>query len=426
MACHGAPAAASGLQCQWVCPGCSAPNPSGAWSCAACLGHRVAGGQAQAVGGPPCATPAAASGRVGPAPTMVTPTIPLPAGPETAAPAVPTAPGALSVPGLPAVTVCATMPGIMGAMTAMAAVPAAPAPMLTVPAAPAMAAPLTATAPSLAAPEASWHCPSCKAHNAGTKFCGQCGTGKPPPAAPAPDPQATWTCTCTSLNRGSFCGGCGASRHSVTTWGCPCSAMNPGAARFCGGCGGPRACPGPQPTPAAPQVAAAPQPGPQVPALWVCYVCSTSNVSTELLCARCRSPQPAAAMGHPMLGGIHGVGGGMLGGGRGAASMRPAAGWMPEGEVLAQVRVSPTKLKFFRRFEPPSAFHPSEGLELDFLDDQTPALAVVRAAGRASLGPPRSTSDLQHLRQRLQVGLGPWEPYPPPPPPLLQELPPWV
>ncbi|MDO4617760.1 MAG: SPFH domain-containing protein [Lachnospiraceae bacterium] len=100
-------------------------------------------------------------------------------------------------------------------------------------------APEAAPAPSaeqIPVPE-SWTC-SCGQVNTG-KFCLECGTKKPEPAAPA-----SWTCSCGAVNTGKFCPECGSRkpeaepqyRCSKCGWEPPKGEKVP---KFCPECGDP-------------------------------------------------------------------------------------------------------------------------------------------------------------------------------------------
>ncbi len=83
-----------------------------------------------------------------------------------------------------------------------------------------------------AAPSAdSWTC-SCGAVNTG-KFCSECASPKPAPAAPA----GSWTCSCGTVNTGKFCSECASPKPSAD-WTCSCGAVNTG--KFCSECASPR------------------------------------------------------------------------------------------------------------------------------------------------------------------------------------------
>ncbi|MCQ2495908.1 MAG: SPFH domain-containing protein [Lachnospiraceae bacterium] len=88
------------------------------------------------------------------------------------------------------------------------------------------AAPAAAPAPAAD----SWTC-SCGAVNTG-KFCMECGTPKPAPAA-------SWTCSCGAVNTGKFCMECGSPKPVSDEWTCSCGTVNKG--KFCMNCGSPRA-----------------------------------------------------------------------------------------------------------------------------------------------------------------------------------------
>ena len=99
------------------------------------------------------------------------------------------------------------------------------------------AAPTPAPAPAPAAPAAdSWTCPSCGKQATG-KFCPECGTPKPAPAA-------GWTCSCGTVNMGKFCSNCGGKKPAgVPQYKCdkcgwmPEDPANP--PKFCPECGDP-------------------------------------------------------------------------------------------------------------------------------------------------------------------------------------------
>lgn len=71
----------------------------------------------------------------------------------------------------------------------------------------------TPAAAPIAAPVAAsvgkWTCNACGAENT-AKFCQNCGTPKPEPAA-----AARWKCFCGTVNTGKFCGECGTLRFTI-------------------------------------------------------------------------------------------------------------------------------------------------------------------------------------------------------------------
>ena len=86
------------------------------------------------------------------------------------------------------------------------------------------------------APAAGWTCPACGTQNIQSRFCPDCGTRKPEPAAaPAAD---TWDCPACGAKgiRSKFCPECGAKKPSLT-WTCPdCGTANI-KSKFCPNCG---------------------------------------------------------------------------------------------------------------------------------------------------------------------------------------------
>ena len=92
-------------------------------------------------------------------------------------------------------------------------------------------------APAAAAPAAdSWTCPSCGKAATG-KFCPECGTKKPAPAA-------GWTCSCGAVNQGKFCAECGAKKPAgVPQYKCDKCGWTPEdpahPPKFCPECGDP-------------------------------------------------------------------------------------------------------------------------------------------------------------------------------------------
>ena len=89
-----------------------------------------------------------------------------------------------------------------------------------------------------AAPAANaWTCPSCGAKATG-KFCPECGTKKPEPAA-------GWTCpTCGAVNKGKFCAECGTKKPAgAIQYRCDKCGWEPAAGatppKFCPECGDP-------------------------------------------------------------------------------------------------------------------------------------------------------------------------------------------
>jgi len=78
-----------------------------------------------------------------------------------------------------------------------------------------------------AAPAADgWKC-SCGATATG-KFCPECGSKKPEPAA-------SWKCACGAMATGKFCPECGAKKPAADGWTCACGTVNKG--KFCSECG---------------------------------------------------------------------------------------------------------------------------------------------------------------------------------------------
>ncbi len=77
----------------------------------------------------------------------------------------------------------------------------------------------------------SWTC-SCGATNSG-KFCSNCGSAKPAPAAAA----GSWTCSCGATNNGKFCSNCGAQKPAGDWFCTGCGQKNAAGARFCSNCG---------------------------------------------------------------------------------------------------------------------------------------------------------------------------------------------
>ena len=92
----------------------------------------------------------------------------------------------------------------------------------------------TAQTVQQAASVTGWDC-ACGLKNIMSKFCPECGSKKPEPAAPA-----GWNCTCGACNITSkFCPECGAKKPAPATWDCACG--NSGiSAKFCPECGAKR------------------------------------------------------------------------------------------------------------------------------------------------------------------------------------------
>lgn len=105
--------------------------------------------------------------------------------------------------------------------------------------------------------------------NSAFQFLGQQQQAQPAPApapaaAPAPAP-AGWTCSCGTTNTGKFCSNCGSAQPApAAAWTCECGTQNTG--KFCSNCG--------KPAPAGP---------------WTCE-CGTQN--TGKFCSNCGKPQP--------------------------------------------------------------------------------------------------------------------------------------
>ena len=78
-----------------------------------------------------------------------------------------------------------------------------------------------------AAAAGSWKC-SCGATATG-KFCPECGSKKPEPAA-------GWKCSCGATATGKFCPECGSPKPADDGWTCSCGTVNTG--KFCQNCGG--------------------------------------------------------------------------------------------------------------------------------------------------------------------------------------------
>ncbi len=74
----------------------------------------------------------------------------------------------------------------------------------------------------------TWTC-ACGSRNTG-KFCAECGSAKPAPAA------GGWVCSCGASNNGKFCSECGKAKPADDKWFCPeCGKPNTG--KFCAECG---------------------------------------------------------------------------------------------------------------------------------------------------------------------------------------------
>ena len=81
---------------------------------------------------------------------------------------------------------------------------------------------------------AGWDCPVCGFKNITSRFCPDCGSGKPGGA-----PASTWDCPCGNKNiTGMFCNMCGAKKPETKsdTWDCPCGNKNI-TGMFCNMCG---------------------------------------------------------------------------------------------------------------------------------------------------------------------------------------------
>lgn len=86
-----------------------------------------------------------------------------------------------------------------------------------------------------AADSGTWACTKCG--NGGNKgrFCAECGSPKPAPAA-----SNSWTCACGATNKGKFCAECGKPKPSATTKKCKScgwEAQNGISPKFCPECG---------------------------------------------------------------------------------------------------------------------------------------------------------------------------------------------
>ena len=88
-----------------------------------------------------------------------------------------------------------------------------------------------AAAPQMAPRAEGWKCPSCGQEGNTGKFCSNCGTAQPAPAA-------AWKCpNCGQEgNLGKFCSNCGTARPAGD-WTCPSCGQEGNTGRFCSNCG---------------------------------------------------------------------------------------------------------------------------------------------------------------------------------------------
>ena len=87
-----------------------------------------------------------------------------------------------------------------------------------------------------AAPAAGWTCPACGTQNIQSRFCPDCGTKKPEPAAASA--ADTWDCPACGAKgiRSNFCPECGAKKPSLT-WTCPDCGTTNIKSKYCPNCG---------------------------------------------------------------------------------------------------------------------------------------------------------------------------------------------
>ena len=116
---------------------------------------------------------------------------------------------------------------------------------------------------------AGWDCPACGTKGITSKFCPECGAGKPEPKT-----ADTWDCPACGTKgiTSKFCPECGAKKPepvSADSWDCPACGAKGITSKFCPECGSPK---------------------PEAPIGWTCPKCGAKDIMSKF-CPECGCPK---------------------------------------------------------------------------------------------------------------------------------------